>query len=129
MRNVLKKNIAWILFIAQTYAVDLSVMIDNQSSCDINYNNAISKSYIPSAPNHIKPHTHELINFTINEKTMDHIILEYFVQCNETLMSGFLGIKTEKQASSINFSKYIGNLDNKTFITIDSKTNFIIKNA
>jgi hypothetical protein len=129
MQNVLKKNIAWILFIGQTYAVDLSVMIDNQSSCDINYNSAISKSYIPSAPNHIKPHSHELINFTINEKTMDHIILEYFVQCNETIMSGFLGIKTEKQITSINFSKYFGNLDSKANISIDSKNNFIIKDA
>lgn len=129
MRNVLKKNIAWILFIGQTYAVDLSVMIDNQSSCDINYNNAISKSYIPSAPNHIKPHSHELINFTINEKTMDHIILEYFIQCNETIISGFFGIKTEKQITSINFSKYFGNLDSKANISIDSKNNFIIKDA
>ncbi|MDG2349045.1 MAG: hypothetical protein P8L77_06285 [Gammaproteobacteria bacterium] len=129
MRDAFKKTIAFILFIGQTYAVDLSVIIDNQSSCDIDYNNAISKSYVPSAPNHIKPHSQEKIDFNINQKTMDHIILEYFVQCHEPIMSGFLGIKTEKQTTSMNFSKYLGNIDSKVYISIDSKTNFLIKDA
>ena len=60
---------------------------------------------------------------------MDHIILEYFVKCNETIMSGFFGIKTTKLITSINLEKYYGNLDNKAVISIDKLGNFIIKDA
>ena len=118
-----------VLLARQSYALDLTVGIDNQSSCSISFNKAISKSYVPSAPNTIKPHNIEQIHYQLNEKSTDHIILEYFIKCDESIMSGFFGIKTTKLITSINLEKYYGNLDNKAVISIDKLGNFIIKDA
>ena len=124
MKNLLKLLLISIAILSPIYAYQDNFMINNQSSCTLEINPAISNKFIPSAPKKIGPHTQTPITFDVNETNCNVTLLEYTVYCDGNYPSGKIGMVTQDYI----VFQYTVSTNPNLFLSIDYNDDFQIYN-
>lgn len=130
--NTIKFIFLSLFALSASYAnsFEKNFMIDNQSICQLTLQSNMDRTFIPGAPDEIKPFTQTPITYIINDDAIKNkTLLRYNIQCNSSYFSsysGYIEVYTKLLSDGYSIGERTTSFDPKLKMKIDKNDNVLI---